>query len=299
MRIAVASSSRLALPVLDQIVDAGHEICGVITTPDAPRGRGRELTASDLALSLSNFHIHKPANDAELEDVLRALTPELVATVAYGRLIKPGALAIPTFGWLNLHFSLLPAFRGAAPVQRAILAGVSTTGVTVFKLDQGMDTGPIYSQSTFELQGNETSGEVLEALSKIGARDVLVSIELIHKGSTPTPQKGSASLAPKISKKETRIDWRSEGALIERMIRAFQPAPGAWTIFRDQRVTITSAHIATGVGAPGAIISSDPLTIATGQGVLVVKKLQSSGRRELTASEWVHGARLSPDDRFE
>ena len=299
MRIALASSSRLALPILDAIVGAGHEICGIITTPDAPKGRGRELTASELAQALPNQPISKPATNVDLAKVLEALKPELVVTIAYGRLIKSPALTIPNFGWLNLHFSLLPAYRGAAPVQRALLDGVATTGVTVFKLDEGMDTGPIYTGAKVQLRGDETSGALLDELSRLGADEVIKSIAMISRGELPTPQIGAASLAPKILKSEAQIVWSNRAETIERMVRAFQPAPGAWTNFRQERITITAAGITEGVGAPGEIISVDPLVIACGQGALFIKKLQSGGRRELDASEWVRGARLSTGARFE
>lgn len=299
MRIAIASSSRLALPLLEAIAGAGHAICGIITTPDAPKGRGREITESEFARALSSQPISKPATNGELVSVLETLEPELVVTVAYGRLIKNPALVLPSFGWINLHFSLLPAYRGAAPVQRALLDGVSTTGVTVFKLDAGMDTGPIFTQSEVQLRGDETSGELLDEMSRLGAKEVLKSIEMISQGILPTVQSGPASFAPKILKSETRVDWSAQAESIERMVRAFQPTPGAWTTFRDERITITAAGLVEGAGSAGAIISIDPLVIACGQGALLIKRLQSGGRRELDASEWVRGARLPAGARFE
>ena len=299
MRIAVASSSRLALAIIEAIEGAGHELCGVITMPDAPKGRGRELSASELASCLNDRAVAKPGSAEELERAIRVMAPELIITIAYGRLIKEPALSLPTFGWLNVHFSLLPKYRGAAPVQRALIAGETETGVTIFKLELGMDTGPIYSQSKVRLQGNETAGELLESLNQLGARDLITSIKMIEAGQSPTVQTGSPSFAPKIAKAETRIDWHESAIQIERKIRAFQPEPGAWSTFRGQRTTISAAQRVEGEGAPGEILTPDPLVIATGSGAIEIKNLQSGGRRELSASEWVRGARIIASDRFE
>ena len=299
MRIAIASSSRLALPSIKRIEEAGHTIVGVITRPDAPRGRGRELMPSELALAMPDRVITKPSSDIELEAALRDFAPELVVTIAYGRLIKADALSMPPYGWLNLHFSILPRFRGAAPVQRALLEGVQETGCTVFKLDTGMDTGPIYRTHRVSLRGDETTGALLKRLSEIGADEVVASIQMISEGIEPLPQEGASSLAPKIGKDERRILWSEDAEMIDRRVRALQPTPGAWAIFRGERITITKTRSIVGEGEPGSIIRNDPLTVATGKGALVIENLQSPGRRELDAAEWVRGARLTPADRFE
>ena len=275
--------------------------------PDARSGRGRSLLPNPFAnyVASQGLRVLKPDSAQSLHEALLEVRPDLVITIAYGRLIKDSELGIPKHGWINLHFSLLPKFRGAAPVQRAILAGEERTGVTVFQLDRGMDTGPIYVQREISLEGNENSGEVLAKLSEIGAPAVLDAITMIESGISPLPQdKAHFSLAPKIDKSETKIDWNLTTVEIDCRVRAFSPSPGAWTEFRGQRLAISKALPSSletlHNEAPGTfLVYDEQVFIATGNGFLEIKKLIPSGKREMLASEWVRGARISAHEKVQ
>lgn len=301
MRIAVASSSELALPTISALKSGGHAIVGIITKPDAAQGRGKELAPSEIARALDDsFRVYKPVDDAELMNALAELDADLVVTIAYGRLIKAPALAVPRFGWINLHFSLLPKYRGAAPVQWAIRNGEENTGVTVFQLDPGMDTGPIFVTRSRELRGNETSGALLHELSEVGASAVIETIEMIKQGKSPLPQPAVGTLAPKLKKADAKLDWQRPALELERVIRAMNPEPGAWAQFRGSRMQIHQASVVEGNFCnPGSILELSPLTIACGTGALVVVELQPEGKRSMLTAEWVRGARLDSNESFE
>jgi methionyl-tRNA formyltransferase len=303
VRIAVASSSTLALPTIELLKSSGHELIGLISTPDMPQGRGRTLAPNLLIQSLATteLRIAKPATDQELNTLLTSWKIDLVVTISYGRLIKPSELGLPRHGWINLHFSLLPQYRGAAPIQRALLAGAVKTGLTVFQLDAGMDTGPIYLQRERELAGQETTGELLSSLAEDGSEALLKAITMIEKGIAPSPQSDEGvSLAPKISKEEARIDWTASAQTIDRKIRAFNPNPGAWTTFRGERIILTSARVSPQQCPPSELLSrEESLLIGTGEASLEILRLKPQGKREMQVSEWLRGARLQDGECFE
>lgn len=303
MRIAVASSSTLALPTIELLKSSGHELIGLISTPDMPQGRGRTLAPNSLIqrLGATDLQIAKPATDEELNSLLASWQIDLVVTISYGRLIKPSELALPRYGWVNLHFSLLPKYRGAAPIQRALLAGEVKTGLTVFQLDPGMDTGPIYLQRERELVGQETTGELLSSLAEDGSEALLEAISMIERGIAPSPQSNEGvSLAPKISKEEARIDWTASAQTIDRKIRAFNPIPGAWTTFRGERMILTSARVSPQQYPPSRLFTqNDSLLIGTGEASLEILKLKPQGKREMQVSDWLRGARLQGGECFE
>ena len=307
MKVALASSSLVALPTLELLQNSGIEVIAAFSMPDARSGRGRSLLPNPFAnfVATQGLRVLKPDSAQSLHKALQEVRPDLVITIAYGRLIKESELAQPKYGWINLHFSLLPKFRGAAPVQRAILAGEERTGVTVFQLDRGMDTGPIYVQREISLQGNEDCGAVLAQLSNIGAPAVLDAISMIYSGISPLPQdEALLSFAPKIDKSETRINWDLTTIEIDRAVRAFSPSPGAWTEFRGERLTISKASPSSlekaHNEAPGTFLVDDErVFIATGNGFLEIKKLIPSGKREILASEWVRGARISAHEKVQ
>jgi methionyl-tRNA formyltransferase len=214
-------------------------------------------------------------------------------------LIKPESLRIPKHGWINLHFSLLPKFRGAAPVQRAILAGEKSSGVTVFALDEGMDTGPIYTTREVPIAGMN-AGSALDAMARIGSAAVLEAVQLISRDLEPSAQIGEPTLAPKISNSELQISFTRKVEEIERKIRAFAPKPGAWATFRSNRVKFLEAEINSAVtGTAGEVLSSSPLVVAGPDGSLMVHLLQESGKRVMTGEEWVRGARIQVGEKFE
>jgi len=301
VKVAIASSSLLAIPTL-QSIQTTHEIVTAISMPDAPQGRGRQVAPNPFAQRMTEigFETAKPNNQQELEEVLASSAAELVVTVAYGRLIKLKALQIPRHGWLNLHFSLLPKYRGAAPVQHAILHGETETGVTVFSLDEGMDTGPIYESASISLRGDETAGNVLTHLSHKGADLVMRAIEKIERGIQPIPQIDSeASLAPKITKENAKINWGSGVDHIDRLVRAMNPEPGAWTTFRGERFHISQARKSgTKVGGIGEISISHEIAVSTIDGSLILEEVKPAGKKTMSAKDWVRGARFQPGESF-
>lgn len=303
MNFVLASTSSLAIPSLERLESEGHGFNGALTFPDSPAGRGRKLKKNDFAQYCEGrgLAVHYVENSTEISHALEITQPEIAIAISFGKLIKSDALKIPKYGWINLHFSLLPLYRGAAPVQRAILDGRIQTGVTVFQLDQGMDTGPIYQQLTYEIPPDSSSADVLLALSKLGADCLVRTMDAVDQGLMPKAQMDTeASFAPKIDKSETRILWTDDAESNSRKIRAFFPEPGAWAIFRKQRMTFTKAKANPSISAaPGIIANTSPLQVGTSHGVVEIARLIPEGKREMTAADWVRGARITAEDHFE
>lgn len=301
MQIAVAATPAVALPTLEALLVSKHDLVAVITQPDRPAGRGLALKESSVAIWAKEhgISVRKPASQEELK--LAVADVDLVITIGFGVIIKEEVLSVPKFGFLNLHFSLLPKWRGAAPAQRAIEAGDLTSGVTVFKLDKGMDTGPIYRQKEISLPRDATTESLLQDLAKIGAPVVLDAIAAIESNETPTTQSNSgASRADKLSKDEGRINWQMSAELIDRKIRAFYPAPGAWTTFRDETIKIESATVLDrSEGEPGEIfVVEKEIVVSTAQKSLQITSVKPAGKASMSATSWINGARLQPDEQF-
>lgn len=302
MRILVASSSEVGIPILNHLMKE-YDVIGVITSPDKPKGRGRELSANHFAThsNLIRVKTFKPSNNRELNDLLVQTSPDVVVTVAYGKLIKVPELTIPRYGWLNIHFSLLPRWRGAAPVQYAIINGDETTGVTVFKLDEGMDTGPIYSQSSYVMKGDETTPVLLERLTNQAFQTIDDALWKISKGEQPLPQiELGSSLAPKITKQDGKLDWSNNAVQILRFIRAFNPWPGAWTEFANNRIQILRAETVKSAAhlEPGQIEITDRVLVGTGVGILELIDVKPEGKRLMSAQEWARGIHEKSNLRF-
>ena len=301
MQIAVAATPEVALPTLEALLASGHDLVAVITQPDRPAGRGLTLKESPVAIWAKNrgITVRKPDDQEELK--LAVADVDLVITIGFGVIIKEEVLKIPRHGFLNLHFSLLPKWQGAAPVQRAIEAGDQTTGVTVFKLDKGMDTGPIYRQKEIAMPDEATTSSLLQDLAIIGAPVVLDAIIAIESDEIPLVQSEiGRSRAEKLSKDEGRIDWQLPSKKIERKIRAFYPAPGAWTTFRDEALKIESANARESkAGQPGQILlEGRELFVCTSEGSLQIFTVKPAGKASMPAMDWVNGARLEPEARF-
>jgi methionyl-tRNA formyltransferase len=302
VQIAVAATPEVAIPTLELLLQSGKNLVSVITQPDRPSGRGLALKETPVALWAKERHIvvHKPNSQDELSELVRNF--DLVITIGFGMIIKEEILALPKFGFINLHFSLLPRWRGAAPVQRAIEAGDAVTGVTVFQLDRGMDTGPIYRQVTFNLEEDTTSESLLRELAQLGAKPVLETIDAITMGEAPRVQESSgATRANKLSKEEGHIDWTLPAEVIERKIRAYYPNPGSWSTFRGSIIKIERVDIHEGhTGSPGALSTINrELIVSCGEGSLKVVDLQPSGKSVMAASSWLNGAQLKENERFE
>ncbi len=301
MQIAVAATPEVALPTLEAVLKSKHDLVSVITHPDRPSGRGLTLKESPVATwaKARGVTVSKPVDQEELKVAVKDL--DLVITIGFGVIIKEEILNIPTYGFINLHFSLLPKWRGAAPVQRAIEAGDEKTGVTVFKLDKGMDTGPIYRQKVIVMPNHATTESLLQELAILGAPVVLDAIEAIEFSEVPIIQPADgASRAEKLSKDEGRIDWHLPAKKIERKIRAFYPAPGAWTTFRDEIIKIEQAKDCNSkVGQPGEIsIDGKDLFIATPEGALQIITVKPAGKASMSAFSWMNGARIEQHERF-
>jgi methionyl-tRNA formyltransferase len=241
--------------------------------------------------------------DPQFLDQLRALHPDCCPVVAYGALVPPAALAIPPQGWVNLHFSLLPAWRGAAPVQHALLAGDPVTGASTFQLEEGLDTGPVYGVVTTEVAPEETAGELLARLADVGAGLMVATLDGIEDGTlVAQPQPGDGvSMAPKLSVDDARIDWAAPALRVHRLVRACTPSPGAWTTLRDKRVKIGPVRLSAAAESlqPGELRASrDAVDVGTGGGAIRLDRVRPEGRGEMSASEWARGLRLSPGERF-
>ena len=302
MKILVASSSPLAKDLLNHIKNSDHQLLGGISSPDRASGRGQSVSSNDFASYCQEIGVtcYKPSTNEELADILQKTQAELVITLAYGRLIKTSELQIPKHGWLNVHFSLLPRWRGAAPVQRAIAAGDEQSGVTVFKLEEGLDTGPIYSTLSYPLNDRSRSDEVLKDLSSLCIQPVNQALIMIAAGEPATTQESDGvTLAPKILKSEGRIDWNRDSKMLDRQIRAFQPWPGAYTSLNGTRIEIIEARVSETAGAAGEVISVNPLLVGTGSGSLEIIRVKPENKREMSSSDWLRGARITLPCAFE
>jgi methionyl-tRNA formyltransferase len=296
----VAATPDVAIPTLNWLVTSEHQLLSVITQPDRPAGRGRSLKESFVSEWARQHDIAclKPASVTETTTLIEGA--DVLLTIGYGVLLPENLLSIPKHGCLNLHFSLLPRWRGAAPVQRAIEAGDSLSGVTVFALDPGMDTGPIYSVKRFALDSDITSDELFSELGVLGVEAVEESLEAIEAGIRPEPQKNDgATRAMKISKDECEIDWKLDAQLISQKIRAFTSLPGAWTRFRSQVVKIDSVSISEEILQPGVLkVVNKELLVGTASEALSIGFLTPAGKSRMDAKSWLNGARVNDGEFF-
>ena len=307
MRIVFGGTPDVAIPSLDALADSRHELLAVVTRPDAPSGRGKKLTASPVAQRAADLGLEvlKPQRprDEEFVSRLTEIAPECCPVVAYGALLPQRVLDIPRHGWVNLHFSLLPAWRGAAPVQHAILAGDQVTGATTFRIVLELDAGPIFATVTEPIRPDDTAGDLLHRLSLSGARLLVDTLDGIEDGTlTPTPQPESdsqVSYASKINAEDAQIDWTQPADVVERLIRACTPAPGAWTTFRGERFKINSAKLSDSELPPGALeITKRAVRVGTGSRALGLGEVQAQGKKPMAAPDWARGIAFGTDPRF-
>ena len=307
MRIVFGGTPDVAIPSLDALAGSRHELVAVVTRPDAPSGRGKKLTASPVAQRAAELGIEvlKPQRPRDEEFVARLaeLAPDCCPVVAYGALLPQRVLDIPQHGWVNLHFSLLPAWRGAAPVQHAILAGNKTTGATTFRIVLELDAGPVFATVTEPIRPDDTAGDLLHRLSVSGARLLVTTLDGIEDGTlTPTPQPesdGQLSYASKISVDDARIDWKEPADVVDRLIRACFPAPGAWTTFEGERFKINSARISDAVLPPGVLdVTKRSVRVGTGTQVLALGDVQAQGKKPMAAADWARGVSFDTEPRL-
>lgn len=307
MRLVFAGTPETALPSLDALLASDHEVVAVVTRPDAPAGRGRHLVASPVAerAAAAGVEVLKPAKarDPEFLARLTEIAPDCCPVVAYGALLPPAALGIPRHGWVNLHFSLLPAWRGAAPVQRAILHGDDVTGAATFQIEEGLDTGPVYGILTEPIRPDDTSGALLGRLAVAGATLLLDTMNGIEAGvlePRPQPAEG-VSHAAKLTPEDARVPWDAPAHHVDRLIRACTPAPGAWTTFRDTRVKLGPVRPAAGAEKldPGEIRpGKKEVRVGTATHPVVLGEVQPQGKRRMAAADWIRGIDPSEKDMF-
>jgi len=305
VRVVFAGTPEPAVPSLQALLDSHHDVIAVVTRPDAPSGRGRTLTASPIAELAAQHGIEtlKPAkpSDPEFMARLSELAPDCCPVVAYGALIPQSVLDIPRIGWINLHFSLLPAWRGAAPVQHAIKAGDEITGATTFLLEAGMDTGPVFGHITDAIGPHDTSGDLLQRLSVTGAELLVRTLDGIESGElVAVPQvKEGVSLAPKVLVDDAKVDWTHPALAIDRLIRSCTPAPGAWTTFRAERLKLGAVTLEVEVTdlAPGQLrVSKQSVLVGTGSCAVALGQVQPVGKKPMGWKDWVNGARPTDSD---
>ncbi|WP_448608107.1 methionyl-tRNA formyltransferase [Geodermatophilus sp. URMC 60] len=307
LRLLFAGTPDVAVPSLELLLASAHEVVAVLTRPDARSGRGRKVSRSPVAehADAAGVPVLQPRSPREPEflERLTELAVDCAPVVAYGALVPQAALDLPRYGWVNLHFSLLPAWRGAAPVQHAVMAGDEVTGASTFRLEAGLDTGPVYGTVTEPIAPRDTAGDLLGRLSTSGARLLLATLDGIAAGTLearPQPAEG-VSLAPRIEPADARVDWSLPAHVVDRRVRGVTPAPGAWTTWRGDRLRLGPVEpLPSSLGlAPGELsVGPTGALVGTGRGAVRLGEVQPAGKRVLTAPDWARGARPAPGERM-
>lgn len=308
MRLLFAGTPEVALPSLRALADSAHEVVAVLTRPDARRGRGRTLHPSPVAAWAREHDIPvltpRTLRDPEVQEEIAALDVDAAPVVAYGALIPPALLEVPRHGWINLHFSLLPAWRGAAPVQHALIAGDDVTGASTFRIEEGLDTGPVLGTLTETVRPSDTSGDLLARLAESGAPLLLVTLDALESGSAvPVPQPADGvSHAPRLEVTDARVEWAAPATAVDRLVRGTTPAPGPWTTAPDgSRLKLGPVKVRTDVDdlAPGAVrAGKKEVLVGTGNGAVELGQVAPAGRSWMVAADWARGARLPEDARL-
>jgi methionyl-tRNA formyltransferase len=296
VRVLFAGTPAVAVPSLNALVEAGFDVVAVLTRPDAPIGRKRVLTPSPVAARATELGIeviHAARINDETIARISAASPDVAAIVAYGGLVPPAALGVPRHGWINLHFSLLPAWRGAAPVQRAVMAGDDITGAVTFQLEEGLDTGPVFGTLTETVGPEDTAGELLERLSRSGSVLLAQTLSAIDAGkAAAVPQAGEVSLAPKLTLDDGHLDWKHPALAIGRQARGVTPEPGAWTVLEGQRIKLEPVRLRPDVSdlAPGKVsVDGKSVLVGTGSHAVELTRVQPAGKKMMAAADWARG----------
>jgi methionyl-tRNA formyltransferase len=305
MRVVFAGTPEVALPALDAIVASEHELVGVVTRPDAPSGRGRKLVASPVAQRAEELGVPvlKPAHprEPEFQQQLRDLAPDCCPVVAYGALLPQSALDIPVHGWVNLHFSCLPHWRGAAPVQHAIWAGDEVTGATTFRIVRELDAGPVFGVMTERIRPTDTAGDLLGRLAEGGAGLLVTTLDHLAEGTIEArPQQAEGvTLAPKIGVEDARVDWTEPAVAVDRRIRACTPGPGAWSTFGGERIKLGPVTLTDTRLPPGDLeVGKNHVLVGTGTEAVRLGAVKAHGRKLMAAADWARGARLETGAKF-
>ena len=293
------------MPSLQELVRANADVAAVVTNPDRPAGRKLELQAPPVKLAADRLDIDvvqpPKVRDDAFHEWLRAIAPDVCVVVAYGKILPPSLLEIPRRGFVNLHFSLLPKYRGAAPVQRALMDGVAETGVTIIELTEGMDEGPVLAKLAVEVAEEETAGDLGARLAADGASLLARTLPSYVAGVVePVEQDhAAATYAPKIEPAETRIEWNEPARVVVNKIRGLSPSPGAWTTFRGARLRVLRASRAAGSGAPGEVLDPRALIVGAADGAVAVRDVQPAGKKVMPATDYARGVRAAAGERFE
>lgn len=307
MRLVFAGTPEVALPSLDAVAASGHELVGVVTRPDAPAGRGRRLVASPVAQRAEALGcpVLKPEHprDPDFQGALRDLAPDCCPVVAYGALLPQNALDIPAHGWVNLHFSVLPSWRGAAPVQHALWAGEEVTGATTFRIVKAMDAGPTFGVMTETIRAADTAGDLLGRLAQGGAGLLVATLDGIAEGSLEAreqPGEG-VSLAPKITVEDARVDWSEPATAVDRRIRACTPAPGAWSTLAEERLKLGPVVPQADHDPlpPGELeVTKRDVLVGTATTPVRLGLVKAFGKKEMAAADWARGLHLETGARL-
>jgi methionyl-tRNA formyltransferase len=307
MRLIFAGTPQTALPSLRAILDSHHDVVAVLTRPDAPTGRSRKLSPSPVARVATDAGIEvlRPQRPRDPDFLVRLaeIGPDCAPVVAYGGLLPRPALDVPKHGWVNLHFSLLPAWRGAAPVQHAILAGDDLTGASTFQIEEELDSGPVYGVVTEPVRPTDTSGDLLDRLAVAGARLLVATLDGIEEETLLAHPQSSDGLswAPKLTAADAEVDWSAPAVRVDRLIRACTPAPGAWTTFRGDRLKLGPVRAdpqAADLGPGQLRADRGGVGVGTGTRAVLLGEVQPQGKRVMPADDWARGARLGPAERL-
>jgi methionyl-tRNA formyltransferase len=306
MRVVFAGTPEVAVPALDAIAASRHELVGVVTRPDAPSGRGRRLVASPVAQRAEELGVPvlKPEHprDPEFQAVLTELRPDACPVVAYGALLPQSALDLVPHGWINLHFSVLPSWRGAAPVQHSLWAGDEVTGATTFRIVKELDAGPVFGVMTERIRPTDTAGDLLQRLAEGGSGLLVQTLDGIEDGTLEAreQQPEGISFAPKILVDDARVDWARPAAAIDRQVRACTPAPGAWSTFEDERIKIGPVTPIDHPQLPPGVLDVTKSAVLVGTGTTPVQlgEVKAFGKKQMAAADWARGVRLESGVRL-
>jgi methionyl-tRNA formyltransferase len=305
VRVVFAGTPEVALPALEAVAQSRHDLVGVVTRPDAPAGRGRQLVASPVAQRAEELGVPvlKPEHprDPGFHEVLAALEPDCCPVVAYGALLPESVLGLPRHGWVNLHFSVLPHWRGAAPVQHAIWAGDEVTGATTFRIVKELDAGPTYGLMTQTIRSDDTAGTLLATLAEGGAGLLVATLDGIEDGTLeerPQPEEG-VSYAPKVLVDDARVDWTEPALAVDRRIRACTPAPGAWTTYGGERMKLGPVRIVEREPLPPGVleVTKNAVHVGTGSHPVELGEVKANGRKAMRAADWARGVRVESGAR--
>lgn len=306
IRTVFMGTPEFALGTLQGLIDAGCDLVGVYTQPDRPKGRGKQLAAPPIKELAQKYDIpvYQPTKlrDPEAVAELQEIAPDLIVVVAYGQILPQSVLDIPKYGCINVHASLLPKYRGAAPINMVIIDGETETGITTMHMDAGLDTGDMLVKRSLAIVENETAGELHDRLARLGRETMEETLKQLCAG-TLTPEKQNDDLtcyAPMMKKEDGRLDWNRSATELHNQVRGLDPWPGAYTSLNGELLKLAATRVAEGQGEPGCVVAADAdgVQVACGEGMLVINQLQLAGRKRLSAADFLRGQPLPAGTRF-